>query len=94
MLGACESRRQRIVDGWLLWTDGRSRLSIALFRFPIARRPRIASRIFLRRLDRRTEAAAAYRRAIDLATNSPERAYLDRRLAEVDGDPLVCVRPS
>ncbi|MGP1674787.1 MAG: RNA polymerase sigma factor, partial [Candidatus Limnocylindrales bacterium] len=48
----------------------------------------------LRRLDRRTEAAAAYRRAIDLATNGPERAYLDRRLAEVDDDPLVRARPS
>ena len=48
----------------------------------------------LRRLDRRTEAAIAYRRAIELSTNGPERAYLDRRLAEVDGDPPVRARPS
>lgn len=48
----------------------------------------------LRRLDRRTEAAIAYRRAIELSTNGPERAYLDRRLAEVEGDPPIRARPS
>ncbi|MGH2590490.1 MAG: RNA polymerase sigma factor [Actinomycetota bacterium] len=37
----------------------------------------------LRRLDRREEAAAAYRRAMGLATNETERAFLERRLAEV-----------
>jgi len=37
----------------------------------------------LRRLERHAEAAAAYRRALDLATNPVERAYLERRLAEV-----------
>jgi RNA polymerase sigma-70 factor, ECF subfamily len=37
----------------------------------------------LRRLSRRDEAADAYRRAIELATNPVERAYLERRLAEV-----------
>jgi RNA polymerase sigma-70 factor (ECF subfamily) len=37
----------------------------------------------LRRLDRRTEAATAYRRALDLTTNGAERAYLQRRLSEV-----------
>jgi RNA polymerase sigma-70 factor (ECF subfamily) len=41
----------------------------------------------LRRLDRRSEAAAAYRRALQLVGNEPERAYLARRLAEVDQDP-------
>jgi RNA polymerase sigma-70 factor (ECF subfamily) len=40
----------------------------------------------LRRLDRRTEAAAAYRDALALATADPERRYLTRRLAEVSGD--------
>jgi RNA polymerase sigma-70 factor (ECF subfamily) len=37
----------------------------------------------LRRLGRAPEAAAAYRRALDLATNPVERAFLTRRLAEV-----------
>ena len=36
-----------------------------------------------RRLDRRDEAAAAYRRALELTTNEAERRYLERRLAEV-----------
>ena len=34
----------------------------------------------LRRLDRPEEAAVAYRRAMALATNEQERAFLDRRL--------------
>jgi RNA polymerase sigma-70 factor (ECF subfamily) len=37
----------------------------------------------LRRLERHAEAAAAYRRALELATNPIERAYLERRLREV-----------
>jgi RNA polymerase sigma-70 factor (ECF subfamily) len=36
----------------------------------------------LRRLDRRAEAAAAYERALELATAEPERRFLERRLAE------------
>ncbi|HET7726952.1 MAG TPA: RNA polymerase sigma factor [Candidatus Limnocylindrales bacterium] len=39
----------------------------------------------LRRLDRRSEAADAYGRALALARNEPERAFLRRRLAEVGG---------
>jgi len=39
----------------------------------------------LRRLGRPPEAAAAYRRALDLTTNPVERAFLTRRLAEVGG---------
>jgi RNA polymerase sigma-70 factor, ECF subfamily len=39
----------------------------------------------LRRLGRREEAAAAYREALALVGNEPERAYLTRRLAEVRG---------
>ena len=35
----------------------------------------------LRRLDRRSEAAAAYGRALELTTNGAERAFLKRRLA-------------
>jgi RNA polymerase sigma-70 factor (ECF subfamily) len=37
----------------------------------------------LRRLDRRGEAADAYQRALELATNETERAFLERRIAEV-----------
>jgi RNA polymerase sigma-70 factor (ECF subfamily) len=36
----------------------------------------------LRRLGRRSEAAAAYERALSLATNPTEKAFLARRLAE------------
>ncbi len=39
----------------------------------------------LRRLDRRAEAAEAYRRAVRLAGSDAERRYLERRLAEVEG---------
>jgi RNA polymerase sigma-70 factor, ECF subfamily len=37
----------------------------------------------LRRLERDAEAAAEYRRALELVTNPVERAFLERRLAEV-----------
>jgi RNA polymerase sigma-70 factor (ECF subfamily) len=37
----------------------------------------------LRRLERLDEAAAAYRRALDLAQTEPERRFLSRRLAEI-----------
>jgi RNA polymerase sigma-70 factor (ECF subfamily) len=39
----------------------------------------------LRRLGRRDEAAAAYRRALELVRQEPERRFLERRLAEVGG---------
>jgi RNA polymerase sigma-70 factor (ECF subfamily) len=39
----------------------------------------------LRRLGRREEAAAAYRRARELTLNPVEREFLDRRLGELDG---------
>jgi len=39
----------------------------------------------LRRLGRRSEAATAYREALDLVTNDAERSFLERRLAEVSG---------
>jgi RNA polymerase sigma-70 factor (ECF subfamily) len=39
----------------------------------------------LRRLDRHEEAAASYRRALELVATGPERRYLSRRLAEVSG---------
>ena len=38
----------------------------------------------LRRLDRRAEAAEAYRRARELTENPAERAFLNRRLMELD----------
>jgi RNA polymerase sigma-70 factor (ECF subfamily) len=37
----------------------------------------------LRRLERRADAIAAYRRALDLTVNIPERAYLERRIVEL-----------
>ena len=37
----------------------------------------------LRRLERPEEAAAAYRQALGLTTNEPERRFLERRLLEV-----------
>ncbi|HEX5950459.1 MAG TPA: RNA polymerase subunit sigma-24, partial [Actinomycetota bacterium] len=37
----------------------------------------------LRRLGRNDDAAGAYRRALELATAPTERAFLERRLAEV-----------
>jgi RNA polymerase sigma-70 factor (ECF subfamily) len=39
----------------------------------------------LRRLDRRAEAAEAYRRALELVANPAERTHLERRLTEVTG---------
>ena len=37
----------------------------------------------LRRLDRREDAAACYRRALELTENEAETRYLERRLLEV-----------
>jgi RNA polymerase sigma-70 factor (ECF subfamily) len=42
---------------------------------------------FLRRLDRRDEAATSYRRALDLVTNPAEQRFLERRLTEVTVPP-------
>ena len=39
----------------------------------------------LRRLDRPAESADAYRRALSLATNAQERAFLERRLSSLAG---------
>jgi RNA polymerase sigma-70 factor (ECF subfamily) len=39
----------------------------------------------LRRLGRRAEAAHSYRRALEKVGTGPERRYLQRRLAEVEG---------
>lgn len=39
----------------------------------------------LRRLGRPDDALAAYRRALDLATSGPERRFLTRRIAELEG---------
>jgi RNA polymerase sigma-70 factor (ECF subfamily) len=40
----------------------------------------------LRRLELWPDAGAAYRRALALTANAPERAYLERRLAELGAD--------
>ncbi|MFV3371900.1 RNA polymerase sigma factor [Pseudomonas sp. NY15435] len=39
---------------------------------------------FYRRLERRTEARAAYERALELATLEPERRFLEQRIRELD----------
>ena len=39
----------------------------------------------LKKLGRFEEAAEAYRRALALVANEPERRFLERRLAEVEG---------
>jgi RNA polymerase sigma-70 factor, ECF subfamily len=41
----------------------------------------------LRRLGQHGEAAASYRKALDLAVNDAERRYLAHRLAEVNETP-------
>jgi len=41
----------------------------------------------LRRLGRTEEAAAAYRRALELTSNAAQRAFVEVRLAEVEGQP-------
>ena len=41
----------------------------------------------LRRIGRDADASSAYRRARDLAANDVERAFLDRRLRELEGAP-------
>ena len=46
----------------------------------------------LRRLGRRSEAAAAYRHALTLTANRPERSFLERRLREVDQEQAEPVR--
>jgi RNA polymerase sigma-70 factor (ECF subfamily) len=48
----------------------------------------------LRRLGRWSEAAAAYRRALDLTSNRAERDFLERRLAEVTNGGPVPDRPT
>ena len=42
----------------------------------------------LRRLGRNPEAAASYARALELVTQPAQRAFLERRLAEVTGQPI------
>jgi len=37
----------------------------------------------LRRLERHEEAAAAYRRALELTESEPERRFLSRRLSDI-----------
>jgi RNA polymerase sigma-70 factor (ECF subfamily) len=45
--------------------------------------PHLARADLLRRLDRRDEAVAAYRRALGLATTEPDRRFLARRIDEL-----------
>jgi RNA polymerase sigma-70 factor (ECF subfamily) len=63
-----------LVDALL--TDGQ------LAAYPLAHSARAD---FCRRLGRKDEARAAYRRALALSGQEPERRFLERRLAELDG---------
>jgi RNA polymerase sigma-70 factor (ECF subfamily) len=47
----------------------------------------------LRRLGRRSEAAAAYREALELTANRAERAFLERRLVEIEGEAAAGALP-
>ncbi|HEV2991570.1 MAG TPA: RNA polymerase sigma factor [Candidatus Angelobacter sp.] len=46
---------------------------------------------FLRRLGSTQEAAASYRRALELVTNDSERRFLERRLRQMQGSPEISV---
>ena len=48
----------------------------------------------LRRLGRWSEAASAYRRALALTDNRPERSFLERRLAQVSTEDPMRARPT
>ena len=48
----------------------------------------------LRRLGRRSEAATAYRLALDHTSNRPERRFLERRIREVSAPPSAGGRPA
>jgi RNA polymerase sigma-70 factor (ECF subfamily) len=49
--------------------------------------PHVARADFLRRLGRTRDAAAAYRRAAEMAPTAPERRFLAARLADLSSDP-------
>ena len=68
----------------LAWHLGNRHLPTEIRNEVLRIRPDHVIEDLLRRLGRREEAAAAYRAALALVGNEPERAYLSGRLTEVD----------
>jgi RNA polymerase sigma-70 factor (ECF subfamily) len=70
-----------LIDG-LLSVQSRSREDLADYHLTHSARADL-----LRRLNRKPEAIAAYRRALGLTRQDPERRFLERRLSELDQSP-------
>jgi RNA polymerase sigma-70 factor (ECF subfamily) len=68
----------RLIDG-LLSEQSRSRGDLAGYHLTYS-----AKADLLRRLGRKAEAAAAYRQALDLTRQDPERRFLEQRLFELE----------
>ena len=71
----------RLIDG-LLTDESQTREALADYHLTHSARADL-----LRRLGRKAEAAAAYRRALDLAQQEPERRFLEKRLSELEPSP-------
>ncbi|MBW8890199.1 MAG: RNA polymerase sigma factor [Fibrobacteres bacterium] len=71
----------RIIDG-LLANDSPSREALSEYHLTHSARADL-----LRRLGRKEEAAAAYRRALTLAGQGPDRRFLEQRLSELEPSP-------
>jgi RNA polymerase sigma-70 factor, ECF subfamily len=72
----------RLIDGLL---SGAARSSEELADYHLTHSARAD---LLRRLGRKAEASAAYRRALALARQDPERRFLEKRLSEIEPSPL------
>ncbi len=71
----------RLIDG-LLKNELRSREVLIDYHLTHSARADL-----LRRLDRKAEAAEAYRRALELTQQDPERRFLEKRLSELEPSP-------
>jgi RNA polymerase sigma-70 factor, ECF subfamily len=69
-----------LIDGLL--TNERSREALVDYHLTHSARADL-----LRRLNRKAEAAVAYRRALELTRQDPERRYLEKRLVELEKSP-------
>ncbi|MEO7425675.1 MAG: RNA polymerase sigma factor [Fibrobacteria bacterium] len=70
----------RLIDGLLVKEGAEEKLN----EYHLAHSARAD---LLRRLQRNSEAAAAYRRALELTQQEPERRFLEKRLSELDASP-------
>ena len=71
----------RLIDGFLS-PESQSRQALADYHLTHSARADL-----LRRLGRNGEAAAAYRRALELTQQAPERRFLEKRLSELATPP-------